>query len=215
MKINAINYDQTKYKIKTWKNPAMLHWIINPGLVINELVLGQRIPKVMLIERDSNKSLVESTLIPCPHCGVLHSGLKWTMENKTAFQNWFGLFCDNCGKIIPCLTNLTSCIILIVTFPVWFWFKDHWKMKWLEIQKIKFAKPLTLTCSESNILWWRSGLIFGLFLYVFMEVLYPLISGKGITPQELLIGIPLWTCGGLVYGYMMKKMTRKKQSEND
>jgi len=27
-----------KFKIWTWKNPIMLHWIINPGLVINELL---------------------------------------------------------------------------------------------------------------------------------------------------------------------------------
>ena len=50
----------------------MLHWIINPGLAINELLLGQRVPKTMLIEKDSSKSLQEKTKIPCPHCDMLN-----------------------------------------------------------------------------------------------------------------------------------------------
>ena len=58
-----MEYDKTKFKIWTWKNPIMLHWIINPGLVINELLLGQRVPKIMLIEKDSTKSLQEKTKI--------------------------------------------------------------------------------------------------------------------------------------------------------
>ena len=28
----------------------MLHWIINPGLVINELLLGQRVPKIIWVK---------------------------------------------------------------------------------------------------------------------------------------------------------------------
>ncbi len=47
-----MKYDKKKYKIWNWKSPVILHWIINPGLVINELILGQTIPKVMLIERE-------------------------------------------------------------------------------------------------------------------------------------------------------------------
>jgi len=212
-----MNYDKTKYKVWTWKNPMMLHWIINPGLVINELVLGQRVPKVMLIARDSSKSLAEKTLVPCPHCETLHSGLKWTPQNKTAFKNWFGYYCDNCGKIIPCLTNLTSYIILGLTFPIWFWFKDKWKAKWLEEQKVKFSKPLNLTLPKVKTKWLRAGLGWGLFMYIFMTILFPLMKGETITQKGLLIGIPLWTIGGLVFGYTMKRFTNKKQlqTKND
>lgn len=42
----------------------ILHWIINPGLVINELILGQTIPKVMLIEREVKKPFYQRTLVP-------------------------------------------------------------------------------------------------------------------------------------------------------
>jgi len=204
-----MKYDKTKYKVWTWKNPMMLHWIINPGLVFNELVLGQRIPKVMLIEKTSNKSLAEKSFVPCPHCDTLHSGLKWTPQNKTAFKNWFGYYCDNCGKIIPCLTNLTSYIILGLTFPIWFWFKDKWKTKWLEKQKVKFSKPLNLTIPELKSKWWRAGLIWGFFMYVTLTILFPFIQGKDITQKALLIGIPLWTVGGLLFGYTMKRINKK------
>ena len=205
-----MNYDKTKYKVWTWKNPMMLHWIINPGLAFNELALGQRVSKVILVERDSTKTLGERSFIPCPHCGTLHSGLKWTPQNKTAFKNWFGLYCDNCGKIIPCLTNLTSYVILGLTYPVWFWFKNKWKAKWLEEQKVKFSKPLNLTYSEPKSQWLRAGLLWGLFMFVSMEILFPLIKGEGLTPKRLLIEIPVWAVAGLLFGITMKIIDRKK-----
>ena len=43
-----MEFDKEKYKVYTWKNWMMLHWILNPGLAINELILGQRVPKVSL-----------------------------------------------------------------------------------------------------------------------------------------------------------------------
>ena len=205
-----MNYDKTKYKVWTWKNPMMLHWIINPGLVFNELVLGQRVPKVMLIERKSNKSLGEKSFVPCPHCGTLHIGLKWTPQNKTAFKNWFGYYCDSCGKIIPCLANLTSCIILGLTFPIWFWFKKKCKDKWLEEQKMKFSKPLNLTFQEPKAQWWLRGMLLGLSMYVFMVILFPLIKGEALTQKGLLIGIPVWAVAGLVFGFTMTIINRKK-----
>jgi len=91
----------------------------------------------MLIEKDSSKSLQDKTVVPCPHCETLHSGLKWSTETN-AFKNWFGLYCDNCGGIIPCLTNLTSWVVFGLTFPVWFWFKKTGKNKWLEKQPMRY-----------------------------------------------------------------------------
>jgi hypothetical protein len=205
-----MSYDKTKYKVWTWKNPMMLHWIINPGLAFNELALGQRVPKIILVERDATKTLVERIFIPCPHCGTFHSGLKWTLQNKTAFKNWFGFYCDNCGKVIPCLKNLTSCVILGLTFPIWFWFKNEWKAKWLEEQKVKFSKPMNLTYPEIKSQWLRAGLFFGFFMYGFMNILLPLIKGETLTQKELLIGIPVWVAAGLLYGFTMKIINRKK-----
>ena len=50
-KQNAMEFDKEKYKVYTWKNWMMLHWILNPGLAINELILGQRVPKVSLEDK--------------------------------------------------------------------------------------------------------------------------------------------------------------------
>ena len=211
MVFDRMNYDKTKYKVRTWKNPAVLHWIINPGLAFNELVLGHRIPKVTLIEKDPTKALAEKSFIPCPHCETLHPGLKWTQQNKTAFKNWFGLYCDNCGKIIPCLTNLTSYIILGLTFPIWFWFKNKWKAKWLEEQKVKFSKPLNLTYSEPKYQWLLAGVLYGVFMFLFMEILSPLVKGENLTQKGLLIGIPICAVAGLVFGITMKVINRKKK----
>jgi hypothetical protein len=203
-----MEYDNTKYKVWTWKNPMMLHWILNPGLAINELILGQRIPKVTLIDKDSTKTLAERTIIPCLHCGTMHSGLKWTPQNNTAFRNWFGLYCDNCEKVIPCLTNLMSFILLGLTFPIWFWFRETWRKKWIEVQKVKFSKPLNLTQPEFK--WWFVGLRFGLFMYIFMTVVFPFIVGEKIIKENLLIGIPVWTIAGLTFGYIMKLISGKR-----
>lgn len=207
----TMNFDPTKYKLWTWKHPLMLHWIVNPGLAFNELILGQKIPKITLIEKDSQKSLAEKTLIPCPHCHTLHRGLKWSVQNGTAFKNWFGLYCDHCGKIIPCLTNLTSYLLLGVTFPVWFWFKKEWKTKWLEGQKEKFSKPLLLT--QPQFAWWSVGLRWGLFMFICSSLLFPLIDGEGITIKRLLIGIPIWIIGGLLFGYSIKKIAGNRNTK--
>lgn len=207
-----VEYDRSKFEFWSWENPVMLHWIINPGLAINELLLGQRVPKIMLIEKDPSKSLQERTKIPCPHCGTLHAGIKWSIGN-IAFKNWFGLYCDNCGRTIPCLINLTSLILLGLTFPVWIWFKDKLKDNWLKKQPDRY-KNLELD-NESNPFegfgWIRKGLFWGVFMYVFMTFMIPLIYGEGITLRKALIGIPFWTIGGLGYGYTMKLINGKSK----
>jgi len=205
-----VEYDKSKFKIRNWKSAEMLHWIINPGLVFNEIILGQRLPKVMLIEKKSSKTLQEKTKIPCPHCGTLHSGLKWSTKNN-AFKNWFGLYCDNCGKTIPCLTNLTTFLLLGLTFPVWIWFKDKWKMTWLKKQPERYQnmdlKNVQNPYEEYG--WIKLGLFWGLFMYIFMVLLFPLIDGEGLSTWKVVLGIPIWTIGGIGFGYTMKLINGK------
>jgi hypothetical protein len=206
-----MNIDKTKYKVWTWKHVVMLHWIINPGIALAELILGQRVPRILLIERDRSKQLAERSFVPCPHCNTIHSGLKWTPQNNTAFGNWFGYYCDNCGRIIPCLINLTSLIILSVTAPLWFWFRSEWKKKWLDKQKEKFSQPLNLTLPEYN--WWYVGLRWGLFMYIMNALFFPLFDGTEHTLKRLLIGIPIWAAGGLLFGLTAKSMISAKKKK--
>lgn len=196
----------------------ILHWIINPGLIINELILGQTIPKVMLIEREGNKPFYQRSLIPCPHCGEQHSGLKYSAQNKTAIKNWFGFYCDNCTGIIPVQRNLTSIILLSITFLVWGWFRKSIKQKWLDKQPERY-KNLNLDIIEiekknTTKNWLKSGLYFGVFMFLSMVIIYPLIQGKEITLENIMIGIPLWVVGGLIWGLTMKWWMNKKGKEN-
>ena len=131
-----MEYDKTKFKVWTWKYWTVIHWLINPGLMINELVLGQRLPKILLFDKTIDKPLMERQIVPCPHCGKLNDGRLWSKKN--AFKNWFGYYCPNCGKIIPCLRNLTSWLIIILTFPIWIWFVKKWKENWLSKQPMRF-----------------------------------------------------------------------------
>lgn len=55
-------FDKNAYKVYRWWHPAYLFWIINPGSVINELLLGQRIPKLSLLNKTSgNQNLKVAT----------------------------------------------------------------------------------------------------------------------------------------------------------
>lgn len=207
-----MDYNKEKYKIWNWKSPVILHWMINPGLFVNELILGQTIPKVMLIEREGDKPFYQRSLVPCPHCGELHSGLKWSSYNKTAFKNWFGFYCDNCTNIIPVQRNLTSLIVLAVTFPIWGWFVKSLKQKWLSKQPDRY-RNIKLEIPEkkkSTKNWLKSGFFFGLFMFVVMQIIFPLIERDEITQRSLLIGIPVWMICGLAWGLTMKWWMNKK-----
>lgn len=205
-----MDFDTNKYKVLTWKNPMMLHWMINPGLAFNELMLGQAVPKVLLIEK-TKKSLSERSFVPCPHCGTIHSALKWSLQNKTAFGNRFGLYCDNCGNTIPCLRNFTSLLLVGLTFPIWIGFRKNWKRKWLSVQKEKFSKPLNLTTPEFN--WVTQGMSWGVFMFLCMDIIFPLFDGEKYEPLKLILGAVIWVFGGLLFGYAMKKLMFK-QSNN-
>ena len=211
-----MNYDKKNYKIWDWKSPVILHGIINPGLVINELILGQTIPKVMLIEREGDKPFFQRSLVPCPHCGELHPGLKYSAQNKTALKNLFGFYCDQCKGIIPVHRNLTSLLILTITYPIWGWFEKTMKQKWLDKQPDRY-KNLNLEILEKKNTtkhWLKSGLFFGLFMTVIMQILFPLIENKEITPKSILIGIPLWLICGLGWALTMKWWMNKNGKEN-
>jgi DNA-directed RNA polymerase subunit RPC12/RpoP len=208
--INMV-YDQTKYKTLTWKNFTMLHWMINPGLAINELFLGQRIPKVILFEKDNEKPLMERQYIPCPHCGHLNNGLLWSRKN--AFRNWFGYYCPNCGKIIPCLWNFTSLILLLITIPLWIWFVKSWKQKWLVNQPSRFENFQVENIKHQSVSWVKSGLAWGGFMFVFMSIIFPLIDGEGISAKKLMFAFPFWLLAGIGFGYFQKYLMGKKEKK--
>jgi hypothetical protein len=198
----AMKYDKSRFKVWKWYHPLVLHWMINPGLAINELVFGQKVPRIMLIERNPEKPLSEKSFVPCPHCNTLHPGMKWSAQNGTAFKNWFGLYCDQCGKIIPCAWNITSLLILAATFPLWIGFRSHFKTRWLQKQKARFAKPILLSSARYN--WIQTGMVWAFCMFVFMELVFPFISGEPLTLRRVLIGMIVWTLAGFAFAYPTK-----------
>ena len=84
----------------------------------------------------------------------------------------------------------------------------------VELIELRNSGPGVPEKKNKNRVWLISGLLFGLFMFIAMEILYPLIAEHEITPKALLIGIPLWLIGGLGWGYTMKIVMNKKERKN-
>jgi hypothetical protein len=211
-----MEYNRNKYRIYDWKHFVLLHWILNPGLAFNELVLGQRVPKVMLEDKASPAPRAERSVIPCPHCNTLHDGRTWSVQNNTAYKNWFGLYCPACNGIIPCLTNALSFIILAVTFPLWGWFRKSLKEQWLKKQPARYHNiQINFTPDPfANKGWMVQGVGFGILMFLVMSVAFPQIADEPITWFSLAVGLPLWLSTGLLWGYIMKKFFAGKGKNN-
>ena len=206
-----MKYDNKKWKIYNWKNWMMIHWILNPGLAFNELILGQRVPKLYLVDIESNKPRIDRNFIPCPHCDKIHHGRTWGTK-KTAFKNWFGLYCPDCGGIIPCVRNIFSLLILIVTFPIWGWFRNTLKENWLKKQPKRFeaSDPEDLPNPYEGWKWLNSAFFFGFFMFLFMTILEPFHYSKSILFNELLLNFFICLIAGLGFGYAMKLWSLQK-----
>ena len=144
--------------------------------------------------------------------------MKWSGQNKTAMQNWFGLYCDHCGKIIPCVINLTSLILLVVTAPLWYGFKEPLKRKWLGKQPARYEKLAVKndTNTFAGYGWIKEGLSFGFFMFIVMTFISnPLLMDENpFTWRSLVSGLISWLVGGLLYGLIMKLFIGKtKQTQ--
>ncbi len=209
-----MDFDKKQYKVYTWKSFRTLIWVITPIFIINEIIFGQKIPKVILIDKTTGKSLFESSFVPCPHCNTMHDGRTWSHHNKTALKNWFGFYCPTCGKIIPCLNNVFSLIFLALTFPLWGWFGKSLKAKWLLKQPARYQnieiEEVSNDFDEKN--WIKSGLVWGLIMFVIMTFVFPFIfDSQKISWRMIIINAVVWTISGLSFGYIMKRITTKKQ----
>lgn len=201
------SYDLEKYSEQKLPNFMLLHWILNPGLAVNEIFLGQRIPRVMLIDKTSSAPLMRSYYVPCPHCGSVHSSMLWSGAN--GFGHWFGLICPHCRGKIPCLWNLTSLMILLVSFPIWLPIKMVFEKRYLtyELRRLENAKSMVEALPEVNgKSWIRAGLVFGSMTFLLLFFLL-----KPITEQNLMLSGVCGLVAGILFptflwlGYGRKK----------
>ena len=186
-------------------HPLILHWILNPGLLINEVVLGQRLPKVQLICKDCEGTALDRSYVPCPSCNTMHWGRLWS--RKRAFGNWRGVACPACGRAIPCLWNVFSLIVLFVTFPLWSlpYFFHFRKQPLKRIYKLEedgsLPKPIPITKKT----WIYMGAGWGVFMWIFTSLIPALTSvAQGEFAWNLILtGLPVWTIGGFAFGFFM------------
>ena len=59
--------------------------------------------------------------------------------------------------------------------------------------------------------WVRFGLIWGLFMMLMINVVFPLIDGTGITWQKIAVAVPVWAVFGLIFGYVSQRKKTSKQ----
>ena len=84
----------------------ILHWVLNPGLAVNELLFGQRIPKQMFICNGCRSSFASRTFVHCPWCGIYSESMIWSGTN--GFGHWLGIVCPECGRGVPTLANAVT-----------------------------------------------------------------------------------------------------------
>jgi hypothetical protein len=196
-----MEYDKEKYKALKLPHPLLLHWILNPGLAFNELILGQRIPKITLIDKTSSAPFMERQYIPCPDCGAMNDGRLWSKSN--AMGHWFGYVCPECGGRIPCLWNITSITLLAVTFPIWIWIKIFAEKRWIEKEKNRFADiRLSELPKAKTTSWVKMGAIYGGLMFCFMS--FPKILKNQMLLYDIVIQLAVWAGAGLVFGMVMK-----------
>ena len=189
---------------KRWElpHPIMLHWILNPGLIINEIILGQRLPKTQLICEDCEGPMVDRAYIPCPSCKTLHLGR--LTSGKNAFGSWRGFSCPTCESAIPCIWNVFSLLVLAVAFPVWAlpYFLHFKKQPLKPLYKfnegnLPTLKPLTRKT------WILMGVFWGASMWIFMNLFLTLSRGSELSWSSVIIGLPVWSIGGVAFGFSM------------
>jgi predicted RNA-binding Zn-ribbon protein involved in translation (DUF1610 family) len=186
---------------KRWQlpHPYILHWVLNPGLAVNELVLGQRVTKTQLICQDCDGPMMDRAYVPCPSCGTMHLGRR--ASGRQGFGNWRGIACPTCHQPIPCIRNVFSLLILLLTFPLWFlpyylYFRKQ-PLRLLFLPADEPPPPLKPPKPETFIM---SGLIWGAWMWGVMTLL-PLALKKDHTHfwQSAISDLPIWAGSGFLF----------------
>ncbi len=208
-----MQYDKNRFKIWALPHPLILFWVLFPGAILNELILGQRIPKVSLVDKKSDKPWMERTYIPCPHCETLNDSRLWAKWN--AFGNWFGFVCPSCHEIIPCLWNIFSLAILAITFPLWYFPARFFRRRWLEKKKKRLANALERPLIQAKSINWLLIGTFGLggFMWLVNEVvpqIWEVLNGGEWDLIMVFVALLIWLATGFAWGLAMRFFMNRK-----
>jgi hypothetical protein len=189
-------------KVRVWTrwHPLMLHAQINPGMAINELVLGQAMPSRIVIHPNDGRPLADRQSIDCPHCMARHNSLIW---RKTGFGNWYGIYCPQCEENIPRLFNALSALVMLLTWPIWRPFKNRIEPVLKRRQLAKLRNPssaATITNSRKHA-GLKMGLMWGAMMFgMFSSWLW--LNGE-MTLNGLFGQLLGWGVAGAVFGFSM------------
>jgi hypothetical protein len=93
-----------EFKVLGPNHVVQLHYVLNPGLAFNELILGQRVVRTMKSCTNCGAHATD-----CPHCHRAVDLAHWSASS--AFGNWTGLRCPYCGNKLPMLANALASVI--------------------------------------------------------------------------------------------------------
>lgn len=176
-----MSYDKKKYIEHKFPHPMFFNWVLNPLIVLLELPLGLRMPKKVLLSNEKNKTIMQRQRIICDHCDSTFS--EDVMNWAKAFGNWFGIYCPNCEKKIPCHWNILSILLIFLLMPVWLPIKVIFGEK-IKAHSIKKAKSNEL--SRHNKLIGISYLMYNFFIAMFITIVVVLYFVGFIFPEPLL-----------------------------
>ncbi len=196
-----------KYKIWKLPHPLLIHWILNPGLCINEVILGQRIPKVSLVDKTPNTHPINRHFVECPHCQTIHNQNLWSKKN--ALWHYMGWFCPTCGDKIPTLTNVFSLIFYIILFPIWKPLEAIYGERFKAWELRRLEKALTQDVSDQKFQYLKSGIFFGTAIGLIFFVSGGFIGGW--TTQFFLFSFLSGAISGIVFGCLMKLILTPKR----
>jgi hypothetical protein len=200
------------YKVCKLPHPLLLHYILNPGIAVSEILLGVCFPKVALLCQSCQLPLYARGYVPCPHCRAMHDARLWTHEN--AFGNWRGYICPCCNKPIPRLWNVFSVIILIVLAPIWYFpYRFLRKKPYLLARKNLRISVISEPTAKTWIIY---GVWFGFFMWLInglipatIQFIKTQIFPISLVFHQALIGSII---GGLCFsGFIYFYCTRKPQ----
>lgn len=190
-------------------HPIILLWIVIPVTVINEIVLGQRMPKTQLICKECDLPEMDRVYVPCPSCKTMHLGR--LASDKRRFGNWRGVRCPLCDEPIPHLRNIFSWGIIMLSFPLWAlpYFHHFRKQPLPPLYLLENGQPPTPK-KITNKTWIYMGVGWGGFMWIFMNLYNAFTHGELPIWNSMLITLPIWALGGLLFGFMMWFFTGRK-----
>ncbi len=209
-----MQYDKNRFKIWALPHPFVLLWVLFPGTMFFELISGLRLPKVVLVDKESDKPQMERSYVPCPHCETLNDRRLWA-----AFGHWFGLVCPSCHQIIPCLWNIFSLAILTITFPLWYFPARFFRQRWLEKEKERLAnvseRPLSQAKSMHWLLIFPSVFASAVSMWVMWVIFEVLWNGKEWDLKTTLESLPMWIVVGFATGLFMSWIEKDKEKAKE